>query len=93
MLQPLSDRVILKPIEKENITSSGIYIPESANKEKPNVYEVVSIGPGNKDQDMKGISVWDKVLCSQYAGDDIKLDGNEFKVIPMQYILAVVTKK
>ena len=57
MLQPLSDRVILKPIEKENITSSGIYIPESANKEKPNVYEVVSIGPGNKDQDMKGISV------------------------------------
>lgn len=92
MLKPLSDRVILKPVEKENVTKSGIYIPETANKEKPNMFEVVAIGPGNKDQDMKGIQVGDKVLCSQYAGDDVKLDNNEYKIIAVQYILAIVEK-
>nr|MDD3719752.1 co-chaperone GroES [Candidatus Gracilibacteria bacterium] len=90
MLKPLSDRVVLKPIEKENITKSGIYIPESANKEKPYMYEVVAIGPGKKDSDMKSIKIGDKVLCSQYAGDDVKLDGEEFKIIGIEYVLAIV---
>lgn len=92
MLKPLSDRVILKPIEKDSVTKSGIYIPETSNKEKPNMFEVVAIGPGNKDQDMKWINIWDRVLCSQYAGDDVKLDNVEYKIIPAQYILAVVEK-
>lgn len=90
MLKPLSDRVVLKPIEKENITKSGIYIPESANKEKPYMYEVVAIGPGKKDSDMKSIKIWDKVLCSQYAWDDVKLDWEEFKIIGIEYVLAIV---
>ncbi len=90
MLKPLSDRVVLKATEKENITKSGIYIPETANKEKPYMYEVVAIGPGKKDSPMDNIKVWQKVLCSQYAWDDIKLDWQEYKIIGIDYILAIV---
>lgn len=90
MLKPLSDRVVLKATEKENITKSGIYIPETANKEKPYMYEVVAIWPGKKDLDMSIIKVWNKVLCSQYAWDDIKLDWQEYKIIWIDYILAIV---
>lgn len=90
MLKPLSDRVVLKAVEKESITKSGIYIPESANKEKPYMYEVVAIGPWKKDSDMWSLKVWDKVLCSQYAWDDVKLDWEEFKVIWIDYVLVIV---
>lgn len=90
MLKPLSDRVVLKATEKENITKSGIYIPETANKEKPYMYEVVAIWPGKKDSDMNSVKVWNKVLCSQYAWDDIKLDWQEYKIIGIDYILAIV---
>ncbi len=90
MLKPLSDRVVLKAVEKESITKSGIYIPESANKEKPYMYEVVAIWPGKKDSDMWSIKVWNKVLCSQYAWDDVKLDWEEYKIIWIDYILAIV---
>lgn len=90
MLKPLSDRVVLKATEKENITKSGIYIPETANKEKPYMYEVVAIWPGKKDSDMNSIKIWNKVLCGQYAWDDIKLDWQEYKIIWIDYILAIV---
>lgn len=90
MLKPLSDRVVLKATEKENITKSGIYIPETANKEKPYMYEVVAIWPGKKDSNMNSVKVWNKVLCSQYAWDDIKLEWQEYKIIGIDYILAIV---
>lgn len=90
MLKPLSDRVVLKATEKENITKSGIYIPETANKEKPYMYEVVAIGPWKKDSSMDSVKIWNKVLCSQYAWDDIKLDWEEYKIIWIDYILAIV---
>ncbi len=78
MLKPLSDRVILKAVQKESVTKSGIYIPEGASKEKPHMYEVVAVGPGKKDADMTIINVGDKVLCGPYSGDEV------------DYILAVV---
>ncbi len=90
MLKPLSDRVVLKATEKENITKSGIYIPETANKEKPYMYEVVAIGPGKKDSPMDSIKIWNKVLCWQYVWDNIKLDWQEYKIIWIDYILAIV---
>ena len=90
MLKPLSDRVVLKPIEKESITKSGIYIPETANKEKPYMYEVVAIWPGKKDSQMDSIKIWDKILCSQYAWDDVKIDWEEYKIIGIEYILAKI---
>jgi co-chaperonin GroES (HSP10) len=54
------------------------------------MYEVVAIGPGKKDSDMNSVKVWNKVLCSQYAWDDIKLDWQEYKIIGIDYILAIV---
>ena len=86
-IQPLSDRVVLKALEKENITSSGIYIPDWANKERPFIYEVLAVWPGKEGKSI-AVQVWDKVLCGQYAGDDVKVDGKEFKIVAFDYILA-----
>lgn len=56
-IQPMSDRVLLRGVEAEKVTKSGIYIPESANKERPNMYEVVAVGPGKKDKDGNMITI------------------------------------
>lgn len=89
MIKPLSDRVLLKAVEKDNITQSGIYLPESSNKERPYIYEVIAVWPGKKDVDM-WVKVWDKVLSWQYSWDDVKVDGEEYKIVWMEYILAIV---
>ena len=89
-IKPLSDRVVLKWVEKESITKSGIYLPESANAERPHMYEVVAIGPGKKDIDMWTISIWDRVLCGQYAWDEIKVEDKSYKIVAIDYILAIV---
>lgn len=88
-IKPLSDRVLLKAVEKENITSSGIYIPEGSNKERPFIYEVVAVWPW-KDWKSMNVKVWDKVLSWQYSWDDVKVDGKEFKIVGIDYILAIV---
>ena len=90
MIKPLADRVVLKAVDSSSaMTDSGIYLPESANKERPFIYEVVSVGPWKKDIDMS-VKPWDKVLAGQYSGDEVKVDGEEFKIVAMEYILAVV---
>lgn len=89
-IKPLNDRVVLKALEKESMTKSGIYLPESANAERPYIYEVVAIGPGKKDVDMSSISIGDKILCGQYAGDEIKVEDNQYKIVAIDYILAIV---
>ena len=86
---PLSDRVLLKAVEKENVTDSWIYLPESNNKEKPYLYEVIAVWPWKKDVEMD-VKVWDKVLSWQYSWDDVKIDWNEYKIVSITYILAVV---
>ncbi len=88
-IKPLSDRVVLKTISKENITNSWIYIPESANKERPYIYEVVAVWPG-KDWKKIDLNIWDKVLSWQYSWDDVKVDWQEFKIVWIDYILAIV---
>ena len=90
MIKPLADRVLLKAVDNsKSITDSGIYLPESANKERPFIYEVVSVWPGKKDVDMD-VKVWDKVLAWQYSWDEVKVDGEEFKIVAMEYILATL---
>lgn len=89
-IEPLFDRVVLKAIEAESITNSGIYIPDTMSKERPFVYEVVAVWPGKADRDMSSISVWDKVLAGQYSWDEVKLWDNEFKVVAIEYILGKV---
>ena len=89
-IKPLFDRVLLKPIEKnEKQTNSWIYLPESKEKERPYIYEVIAVWPGKKDIDMN-IKAWDKVLSWQYSWDDIKVDWKEYKIVAMEYILAIV---
>ena len=91
-LKPLADRVILKPIEAEETTKSGIILPDSA-KEKPQEAEVVAVGPGKIEDGKKmemSVKVGDKVIYSKYAGDDIKIDGKEYTIIEEEKILAIV---
>ena len=93
-IQPLSDRVLLKGVEAEKVTKSGIYIPETAQKERPYIYEVVAVGPG-KTVDGKivpiTLEVGDKVISGQYSGDEVEVDGIKYKIVGIDYILAKVS--
>lgn len=91
-IQPLGDRVVIKMVETEETTKSGIVLPGSA-KEKPQVAEVVAVGPGGvidgKEVKME-LSVGDKVITSKYAGTEIKLDGNEYTILKQSDVLAKI---
>jgi len=89
-IKPLADRIVLKAIEKNNITDTGIYLPDSANKERPFLYEVVEIWPWTSEKDTSVLKIWDKVLVGQYSWDDVKIDDEEFKIVWIDYILAIV---
>ena len=94
-IQPLSDRVLLRGVEAEMVTKSGIYLPENANKERPHIYEVVAIGPGKKDKDGNittiDLKVWDQVISGQYSGDEVEVDKLKYKIVGYEYILAKVS--
>ena len=91
-LIPLNDNVIVKPIEAESSTASGIIIPETASKEKPRRGEVLAVGPGKfkdgKRQEI-GVKKGDVVIFSQYAPTEIKIDGIEYYVIGSDSLLAI----
>jgi chaperonin GroES len=90
-LQPLADRVLVKPIEKEERTKSGIYLPDTA-KEKPQEGEVLAIGPGKITDDGKRIEmdlkVGDIVIYAKYGGTEIKVDDEELMILRESDILA-----
>ena len=87
-IKPLMDRVVIKMTEAEETTASGIILAGSA-KEKPQVAEVVAVGEGKKDVTMT-VKVGDKVLISKYSGTDVKVDGQEYTILKMEDVLAVV---
>ena len=91
-IKPLADRVVLKMTEAEETTKSGIILT-AASKEKPQVAEVLAVGPGGivdgKEVAMY-VKVGDKVLTSKYAGTEIKLDGEEYVIVRQSDILAIV---
>ena len=91
-LVPLGDRVVLKQVEAEETTKSGIVLP-GQNKEKPQQAEVVAVGPGGmvdgKEVTML-VAVGDKVIYSKYAGTEVELDGAEYLVVKQNDILAVI---
>ena len=91
-LVPLEDRVVLKALEAEKTTASGIVIP-GAEKEKPQQAEVIAVGPGGvvdgKEIKMT-VKVGDKVLTSKYSGTEVKVDGEECTIVRQGDILAVV---
>jgi len=90
-LQPLADRVIVKPIEKEEVTKAGIVLPDTA-KEKPQEGEVMAVGPGRLSEDGKRIAidvkVGDKVIYAKYGGTEIKIDDEELVILRESDILA-----
>ena len=95
-LQPLGDRVVVKPLsEEDNKTPSGIYIPDTA-KEKPQEGEVVAVGPGEPNDSGEKIKPdvekGDKVVYSKYGGTEIKVEGTEYLILSSRDILAKVSK-
>jgi len=92
-VKPLGDRLVVKPLEEEEVTPSGIVIPETA-KEKPQKGEVLAVGPGGRDDSGKRIpmdvSVGDKVLFAKYGGTEIKLDGEKLMILRESDILGLI---
>ncbi len=88
-LKPMADNVLLKAHEAAETTVSGIILA-TASKEKPAIYEVVSVGPGTKDVQM-AVQAGDKVVVGKYTGTDITLDKEDYKFVKQEDILAVVT--
>ncbi|MEX3856692.1 co-chaperone GroES [Paraburkholderia sp. BR10923] len=92
-LRPLHDRVIVKRLDQETRTASGIVIPDSA-AEKPDQGEILAVGPGRRGNDGKRVEpdleVGDRVLFGKYAGQAVKVDGNELLVLREEDIVAVV---
>lgn len=87
-IKPLADRVLLKAIEAEETTASGIILAASA-QEKPEISEVVAVGPGTEEHPMT-VAVGDKVIISKYAGTQVKVDGTEYTISEVKDVLAVV---
>ena len=90
-LQPLADRLVVKPIEKEEKTKSGIYIPDTA-KERPQEGEVIAVGPGRLSEDGKRIAmdvkVGDTVIYAKYGGTEIKIEDEELIILRESDVLA-----
>ena len=94
-LKPLADRVLVEPIEDEEVTAGGIVLPETA-KEKPQRGKILAAGPGGRDEDGKMITmevaVGDIVLFAKYAGTEIKLEGKKRLILRQSDLLAIVGK-
>ena len=92
-LKPLGDRLVVKPIEQEETTASGLILPETA-KEKPQQGTVIAVGPGRRDDDGNRIemdvAVDDTVLYAKYGGTEIKLDGDKFLILKESDVLAIL---
>ncbi len=87
-LRPMADNILLKQYEAQETTAAGIILA-AATKEKPAIYEVVSAGPGTKEVTME-VKPGDKVVVGKFAGSEIKLDGQDYKFVKQDDILAVV---
>ena len=88
-LKPMADNILLKAAEAQETTASGIILA-TTTKEKPGIYEVVSAGPGTKDVTVT-VKPGDKVVVGNFVGSDIKLDGEDYKFVKQDDILAIVT--
>lgn len=93
-IKPLGDRVVVKPAASEEITKSGIVLPDTMDKERPEKGEVVAVGPGkmldNGQRAAMGVKIGDTVMFKKYSPDEIKVDGKEYLVISEGDILAII---
>jgi chaperonin GroES len=92
-LKPLADRLVVEPTEQEEMTASGIYVPETA-KEKPQEGKVIALGPGRKDDDGQRIpmdvAMGDRVLYAKYSGTEVKLEDKKVLILKESDILAIL---
>jgi chaperonin GroES len=92
-LKPLADRLVVERIEQDEITASGIYVPETA-KEKPQEGKVIAVGPGRKDDDGNRIPMdvaeSDRVLYAKYGGTEVKLEDKKYLILKESDILAIL---
>jgi len=84
-IKPLGERVVVKPEKEEKKTKGGIYLPDTASKEKPQKGEVIAVGP-----DFKGVKKGDKVIFAKYGGTEIKMDEEDYLILSTDDVLAVV---
>ena len=92
-LQPLNDYVVVKPATKEETTKSGIVLPATNDKERPDQGEVIAVGPGKLDDGKReplSVSIGDIILFAKYSPTEVELDGEKFLVIEEKDILAVI---
>ena len=92
-IKPLEDRVLVRPLDVEQTTASGLVIPDTA-KEKPQEGEVLAVGPGRFEDGQRlplDVSVGDKVIYSKYGGTEVKYAGSEFLILSARDVLAVVS--
>ena len=95
-IKPLEDRIVVKPLDAEQTTASGLVIPDTA-KEKPQEGEVLAVGPGRYDDDGEkriplDVKIGDTVLYSKYSGTEVKYSGEEYLILSARDVLAVVSK-
>ncbi len=93
-LQPLEDRIVVKPSEGEEMTASGLVIPDTA-KEKPQEGEVLAVGPGRFEDGNRvplDVKVGDKVIYSKYGGTEVKVGGDDLLILSARDVLAIVNK-
>ncbi|MEO0024787.1 MAG: hypothetical protein RL196_1228 [Actinomycetota bacterium] len=94
-IKPLEDRIVVRPVAAEQVTASGLVIPDTA-KEKPQEAEVIAVGPGRIDDNGNrvplDVAVGDKVIFSKYGGTELKFGGEEFLVLSARDVLAIVVR-
>ncbi len=95
-IKPLEDRILVKPLDAEQTTASGLVIPDTA-KEKPQEGEVLAVGAGRWDEDGEkriplDVKVGDKVLYSKYGGTEVKFDNEEYLILSARDVLAIIEK-
>ncbi|MFO7680823.1 MAG: co-chaperone GroES [Chloroflexota bacterium] len=92
-LKPLADRLVVEPKERDEVTPSGLVLPETA-KEKPQEGEVLAVGPGRRDDDgnriAMDVAVGDRVLYAKYGGTEIKIDGKKLLILKESDVLAIL---
>jgi chaperonin GroES len=93
-IKPLGDHVLIEPIKEEEKTKAGIFLPDTANKEKSEEGKILAVGPGKKTDDgkivMMSVKVGDKVLFTKYGPNEIKVDGKEYLIASESDILAII---
>lgn len=93
-ISPLGDRVVVEPLSRDEVSASGIIIPDTASREKPERGTIVAVGPGKYDDGVlvpMTLKVGDSVLFSKYGYDEVKVDGKEYFILTESSVLAVIT--